>query len=724
MTYLVGLAAFSLSFAASVVILIFLILAAAAFSAYTYRYTVPEVTRPRRILLTVLRALALSVLLFVLFEPILNLRRTESMPPVVAVLMDNSKSMTIRDGERERAGDVRALIGNPAFSAAMDRGASRHYLIGAKGFPLQKLLADSMTFTAGETNISAALQQAHDDLADKNLRAAVIVSDGNFTSGKNPLYTAEALGVPVFVIGVGDSTEKRDLLVTQVLANDIAYVESTLPIDASIRSAGLGEQTATLTLSEGGTVVEKKSVAVRAGSNEYAVQFSYTPKTDGVKKMTVDIASVPGELTVKNNRRTFFIKVLKSKMNIALVAGAPSPDVSLFEQVLTKDRNVTVTSFVQKYGASWYGSAPTQQAFIDADCIALVGYPIAQSGLEVLNMVRTAIEKQSKPLYIVFSREIDLQKLKTALDAWLPFDIVQFRRDETQAFFEPTPESRQNPVVSTGIPVDAWAKLPPLFKTESSFKARVGAQTLATMKINNIAFNEPLMLTRTINRSKVVVITGYGLWRWQLAADVLGGRAPDLLLSNAIRWLTTRDDDKRVRIQPVKQFFDNGEPVEFTGQVYNESLEPVDNATVAVTIKGRNGSYDLALSPVGAGRYVGRWDGAVEGDYTFTAAASRNGSELGKDAGRFSVGELNVEFQETRMNNVLLRQIAQRTGGAYFPVRSADGLDAALAALKDFTPKETVIKTDVQLWNLIWLLAAAVALFAAEWYIRKQSGMI
>ena len=76
------------------------------------------------------------------------------------------------------------------------------------------------------------------------------------------------------------------------------------------------------------------------------------------------------------------------------------------------------------------------------------------------------------------------------------------------------------------------------------------------------------------------------------------------------------------------------------------------------------------------------------------------------------------------MNNVLLRQIAHRTGGAYFHVTSADGLGDAIGALKDFAPKDTVLKSDIQLWNLLWLLAAAVLLFAVEWYIRKQSGMI
>ena len=131
-----------------------------------------------------------------------------------------------------------------------------------------------------------------------------------------------------------------------------------------------------------------------------------------------------------------------------------------------------------------------------------------------------------------------------------------------------------------------------------------------------------------------------------------------LAFSNSIRWLTTREDEKRVRIRPVKEFFDSGEQVEFTGQVYNESYEPVDNAAVSVQVKGPKGEFELLLTQQGSGRYAGSMELAGEGDYTFTGTPAREGAELGRDDGRFSVGDLNVEFLETRMNNALLRQIA------------------------------------------------------------------
>lgn len=722
--HLLCFASFALSFSESIVLLIALVLVAIGISIWVYRHTVPEVSRSRRLTLTALRASGLAIILFLLFEPILNLERTEQLTPKAAVLIDNSRSMTIEDGGTPRANAVRDAVHSGALKSVSARGETVPYLFDRNAYPLAALESDSLTFDGSETDISAALLRAQEDLAEKNLRSVVLVTDGNFTSGKNPLYSAEALGVPVHVVAVGDSAEKKDLLVSRVLANSITYVENVLPVDATVRSAGFDGGTAEVVFREGTTVLDRKSIPLQSGVNEYPVSFSYTATSDGMKKLSVEVTPQPGELTRKNNRQDVFVRVLKVKMKIVLIAGAPSPDVALVKQVFRKDKNVAVTEFIQKFGNTWYGNEPTAKAFQDAECIFLVGYPLKQSGSGVLSLVKTAVEKQDVPLFILPSRETDLGRLKSALDAYLPFDIVQTRMDETQAFIDLTPEAKQSAIVTSGIPEEAWRRLPPLFRTESSFKPRVGAQTLGTMKINNIPLDEPLLLSRRINRSKVIAFTGYGLWRWQLAFDVMEGKLPSALIGNSVRWLTTRDDAKRVRIRPVKQFFDTNEKIEFTGQVYNENYEPLEGALVRAVIKGPQGEQELILSPQGAGRYAGALDPAGEGDYSYKGTAAMNGNEIGSDNGRFHVGELNVEFQQTRMNNILLRQIAAKSGGVYMTISDIGRLEDAIAAQETFTPRTQVLRSDIQLWNLVWLLALAVLLFAIEWYLRKQSGMI
>ena len=409
---------------------------------------------------------------------------------------------------------------------------------------------------------------------------------------------------------------------------------------------------------------------------------------------------------------------------VALVAGAPSADVSVFRQVLGADENIELTTYIQKTRSAWYDPQPTEKALEDADCIILIGYPIIGGETRILNLVKAQVEKNRTPLFLLLSRQTNLGALASTLDTYFPLQVLQTRQNETEVYVTPQDEARMHPVLSTGIPYEVWSSLPPLVKTESSFKPRAGASALATMTINTVQFNEPVLVARNLNRRKVIAMTAYQLIRWQLADDVLDGNVPERLLSNAVRWLTARDDEKQVRIRPVKEFFDSGEPIEFQGQVYDESYQPVDNASVEVRVQTGDGERELLLNAIGNGFYTGSIEQLNEGDYTFNASASLDGTELGKDRGRFSVGEQNIEFIDTRMNANLLRQIAQKTGGRYFSSNDLSGLPEALRAAPQYEPEDTIIKSDIQLWNLIWLLGAAILAFAIEWFLRKQSGMI
>lgn len=724
MSFIPAVSTFALSFAQSVLLLVALVAVAVLFSVWVYRRTVPEITRGRRTALIALRAGALAVLLFLLFEPVLNLQRSEELAPRVAVLLDNSKSMTVEDAGVARTTRMKEFVSRPAFQNIEGSGEKSAWLFGGKAFPMQEVTADSLTFTGVETDIGRALQQVADAGSPQNLRAVVLVTDGVFTTGRNPLYAAQALGVPVHVVAVGDSTEKKDVLVGRVLANSIAYLESTLPVDVTVRSAGFEGGRTRVTLLDGGRVIGSEVLDLRAGASEYPFTFSYEPKEEGVRKLTLRVDPLAGELTTKNNSRSVFVKVLKSRMKVVIVAAAPSPDVSLLQRELAKDRNITAVLHAQRGSGAWYDGAPSSKDFLDADVVVLAGFPGTRNDLPVLRQLAEAVEKKSVPLMILPSRTTDFATLKAGMDQMLPFELVQWRPNETEVFFERNEAARLNPIIATGIAAESWSKLPPLFKTESSFRSRAGAHILGTMKLNGISFNEPLLLTRRLGARKVLAWTAYGLWRWELAYDVQSGEVPGRLLSNAVRWLTTREEDKQVRITPSKEFFDSGEDVEILAQVYNASYEPVDNAAVQVTVTRGGETREMVLSPLGAGRYSGLLDVTEEGDYSLSGKAELDGQTLGTDKGRFTVGELNIEFQDTRMNNVLLRQIAAATGGQYFPIDDADALPAAVTGASSFTSTDRIIKSDIQLWNLVWLLALAVLLFAIEWYLRKQAGML
>jgi hypothetical protein len=234
------------------------------------------------------------------------------------------------------------------------------------------------------------------------------------------------------------------------------------------------------------------------------------------------------------------------------------------------------------------------------------------------------------------------------------------------------------------------------------------------------------MAVRDVAGTKSLSLMGYGLWRWRL----MGQGNPDIaplfasFLSSAIRWLTSREEGRNVRVAPTRDQFSRGEPVSFSGQAYNASSQPVEDAQMSIEITGEGEQIRTDLHPLGSGRYEGAVEGLPPGEFKFTATATGGGHELGRDAGSFLVGGLNLEYLDTRMNAEVLQQIAYRTGGGYLTYRDADRLREMLGSLRSLSPRDEQRGETLELHRWPYVLALVIALFSAEWIIRKRNGMI
>jgi len=164
--------------------------------------------------------------------------------------------------------------------------------------------------------------------------------------------------------------------------------------------------------------------------------------------------------------------------------------------------------------------------------------------------------------------------------------------------------------------------------------------------------------------------------------------------------------------------------VEFTAELYDANNRPVQNAEVDVTVRAGDTHVGVPMQAIGNGRYEGTVDGLPEGDYTYEAHASAGLAGLGTDTGRFAVGGMNVEFQDTRMNRAVLEDMATATGGAFFTVGDFDSALAAVRALPTFVPRTVQDDRRFDLWTLPALLGGLIALLSIEWYLRKRSGML
>ncbi len=739
-----------------------ILLASVLLAVWSYRNTVPRTTRARRNTLIALRSVAIAALLLAIFQPIISSITTERITPSIALVMDNSQSMTLPEkgfallpGVQTRDEAMLRSIHDAIPSDVLrDPNKIKLFTTGDQTIPFpNRTPIDSIRPEASATDLSSIFPAIRDVRKTSNTEAIVLYSDGAFTAGENPIYPAQELGVPVYAVGLGDSTEPRDVAVTELFTNEVGTVGAAQPVDVTLHYGGIkpGEHV-TVQLFEEDQKLDEKTLELSQVVGDEAVSFQYTPKSEGMKKLTARVTVLQGEATDKNNLRITYVKVLKNKFHVVLFAGAPSSDVSFLQQFFSENPTLQLSTYIQKQGAEFYEGTPTREKLGQVDLVVLAGFPIASTSDESIALVRELLMHEGRSLLFVPSHQLDLAKLAEFGDA-LPIRAGSrsASQAELKAALALTPSAAEDPVLH--VPPEergaiTWEGLAPLFKTETHFDALPETRTLATTNVQGVKLDEPLLVTRTIGNARQIALTGYGIWQWKLTTfgreEAYAGKtdttksnidALDLFLANSVRWLTTQAENKRVRIEPNRKFYQAGERIDFLGQVYDESMEPVEQADVTVHItqnpsplqgegQGR-GPLDLSLEAAGNGRFTATLpQGLPKGDYSYKGTAMQNGVALGSDDGRFNVGDFNVELAEPRMRSDILRALAERTGGKFYTPETAANLLKDIYANPRFQPREITNTHDYELWNSWPLLVLAILCFGTEWFIRKRLGML
>jgi hypothetical protein len=712
------------SFSFQVVLVFIAGISSIAVAMIVYRITVPPVSSNKRIVLVSLRSLGLFLLFLLLGEPLFFIITHSIDRPVIAVLIDNSQSMTIKDKTVKRDEKLKSILRSSIWKQIVKNGIVDYSLFDREVRNLRTIDEDSLTLRGEVTDIAKAFSSIKQKSGVSNLQAVALITDGNSTVGMNPLYEAEELGIPVFTIGVGDTIEQKDIVIRKVLTNEISYVGTKVPVNAMIHSSGFSGERIQVFLRGDSAIIDEKMLVLESGTRDYLVSLSFIPEKEGTQKYQVEISRLPGELTQQNNRMSFFTKVLKSKLHVMLIAGSPSQDVACIKNVLIDDKNMDVKTYIERENGRFYEGELTAESFAEIDCLILIGFPTSRSSSQSLQEVMDA----GKPMLTILSRTMDFNLLRT-LDPMLPFRVGNVDDDELQVFANIPEAQRNNPILKIGNAVNSfeiWSKLPPVFRPKGEFRAKVESEKLAAVLFQSTALEDPFIVARNVNKKKSISVIGYGLWRWNMLSG--SGSGSEKLLNNflgsAVRWLTTQEDKRRIVVQPSKHIFTTQDAVEFTAQIYDDSFQPLDDAQIEVRIYHGNDFSPLLLNPLGSGQYQGVHNQLPEGEYKFIAKVEKNGVLMGEDQGAFSIGGFSAEYLETRMNKQLLQQISAHTGGRYYESSEFDSLPQDVAGLPNFKPRDISKSAEIEIWNSYWMLVIIIFVFAMEWFLRKRNGML
>lgn len=680
-----------------------------------YRRTTPSTPRGLRAALGIGRFIALFLVLLLAIDPVIWVKRTESSEPVVLVMLDDSGSMA-----------------HPSLSAKMDtaKAALSSGLIEAleskasvRGFTFSDRVAEQSLAELGNvsprgsrTDLVSGLEFALERL-DGLPAEIVIVTDGGVNFGKDALHYCAGLRVPVHTISVAEVMPTPDLSVDRLEFSEMAYAGSDVPLEIYLSGRNDAPVETRLSVRDSTGTVYEEVVSVPGGGARLKRMAEINAGETGLHRYSVFLDAFEGEEVVRNNAKTFSLRVIKGKIRACVVAPGPSWDFAFTRRNLIYDPNVEVYAHFTRGGArpvdipDMIGELGPRLSELDA-VVVMGGVDFQGIAADLTRFVSDGGGLLLLSAGGGVAHLEDLNPIATARAA------TSRQRDPVTALV--TEAGMQHEIMNIGgtFRADIWADLPPLPLAENAGAARREASILLRSEESPPV---PVLAAMRFGSGKVCAFTCSELWRWDLSTVGFGLDVPLYrgLLGSMIKWLVRREEAERVSLTSPRIDYEWGEPVDFVLRVVDESLKGLAGASVeGEIISEETGETAVALQfdERGPGNFSARVDFLPPGRYTARARASEGREAIGAGALSFNIDSRGLEDVGFDGDDVLLTEISAVTGGGHYPVE-----DAARLA-DEINPGEVVVNKldEMRLYLGLSTFIFILALLAVEWLVRKR----
>ena len=627
--------------------------------------------------------------------------------------------------------------------------------------PLPLLVADGRG-----SDLWSAIREA---LASDSPSAIIMFTDGQHTGKDDPRAAAREAkdrGIPLFIIGVGDPSKPRNLKATDLYVRQQVWQDEPFEIDAMIVAQGLEPREVRVELIEqkinesdgtagGGTVVASQQLAIPEGGGRLRVQFSHSVRESGRFKYTVKVETVEGELDEADNETPAAeAKVLsRERVRVLLVAGAPTWEFRLVQKLLSRDKTITVSCWLQtldeeraQEGTRQITRLPiTKEELFYYDVVMLFDPNPQEFDKEWVELLKGFVGEHSGGLLFMAGpkhsgrlltspRTSEMQKLmpvsfgdvgalevaallSTNQRAW-PLKVVSANADHPVMRFYP---DRQETL-------QRWETLPGIFWSFPSQEPKPTATVLlehSDPTLRSVEGSRPLLVAGRYGSGHTLYLGFNGTWRWRRA----GRQAEffDKFWIQAVRYLVegrSLEGRRRGYVQADRDRYEIGEKITITSRLqdasYNALVVPKVEATMQVgsdtpetvllmPVSNQPGTYEASLTAKKTGRHSVR---------VRTSAAEAEGATIETS---FDIVLPSVETNQVWLDKPLLKELAESSGGQYFDV---DELDRLAQVVPDKTRQIEVREKPDPLWDNSRMMIALVGLLGVEWLVRKRNKLL
>lgn len=554
-----------------------------ALLAYTTGFRWQQHAQPARSGLLALRLGAIVCLFLTLLHPAWVSERTVDEKPIVAVVLDDSASMsqTAATGPRTREATEGLAADARTAGSEVSRYARAASILHEKMIPElveshrlrlydvegHALRAENIpAVPIGERSpLTETLLRVQGDLRHDALVAIALLSDGAETADRPAFGQLEQLHVPVCTIDVtGPSREESttaDLSIQAVSANRRTLVGNTVRVAVDIAAEGaIDEARLPVSILDGGELIASRVILWQPGERVMRTELEFVPHRPGEFTYSVAVGALPGEIHLANNRETFPMTVRAKPLTVLYIDGVLRWEGKFIREALAADPDISVVSTVRTAPA---GADHGSQGLLLAEQLASVDVVILGdvegsyfSANEELQALRRWVAASGGGLvltggYHSFGPE---GFGRTALRDILPVKFSGAASPQIERPFnlKLTEAGREHPIFHlTGDRVRDTAffhKLPALDGGSRVAGIKPAAEVLAVSSRISGADGEqtlPIMVVQQVGAGRTMVFAVDTTWRWRL---VVGGFTGDSSFyerfwGQLVRWMASQQDE-------------------------------------------------------------------------------------------------------------------------------------------------------------------------------------
>jgi len=691
------------------------------------------------IALEFLRIVITALILVTFFRPerVSISKKTEQ--PLVAVLCDMSHSMTTSD----------ILTNKPPAESRLkwinDRRQERFWAPLEKKY---KVVVDNFAVPPAGTNQPAGPAGTDINLAIEKtmarystMRAVLLLSDGDWNTGKSPVISATKLAlrdIPVFAITVGSEKYLPDLELQAVAAPAYGLMDEHISLPFTIQSHLPRDVRTTVSLYGENNVEARKDIVIPA-MGQFQDSIILIPRSEGTYRFTLKLPAEKDEVFDDNNTKEFQMAIRKETLKVLVVDSLPRWEYRFLHNALSRDPGVSVSclllhpSMKPGEGLDYIPSFPSTKEDLskfDVIFIGDVGIGSGELTKENAEMLKGLVEQQGSGLvFLPGNRGREGSLVSSPLGDLMPVELdtakpagFGFGMESRLALTAAGSGHLLTMLASDPSEnISLWKRLPGFFWHAPVVKAKPGTDVLA---VHSEARNQhgrlPLLVTRTCGNGKVLFMGTDSAWRWRRGVeDTYHYR----FWGQVVRWMAHQRH--LAHSEGIRFFYSpesprRGDSVFLHATIYDQNGLPFQGGTVQASITAANGQTDeLTLSPEPGG-----W-GVFTGSFSPREGGKHNVALKCPEAGRsikaqFVVSTPQLEQTGRPVRSSVLTELASITRGKCGAIQDLGKIVQEINLL----PEPRPVEERLRLWcHPLWC-ALIIGLLGVYWAGRKLLGMI